>query len=503
MCIMVNQGRLLFRVFSLLLLLGGLCGCPNSATRPTPVFGDVQLGVTASLSGSSGAALQLAGTDLIIDEALVNFRRIDLKPDNVADPGVEYEGPFVVNVVDGGNLLNQETPAFQIVSVPIDTYSEIEFRIDPIRRTEIPDGLAFDNTVTTLLPGNAIVIEGRFTESSTNDIDKSGGVSSIPFRFLSDMGTDLQLDIPDKFSITDGDRNFIFMALRLKAWFVPALSRLQGLTAADLTEGRILLSPSSQSAAILDLVDLIEDGVRGGEKFAEGEDDLFEEGEVDEESFSEIDFDDIRDGTLGAGVEVVSGQFFLNEVRMNVDAFILNQDSDLTFGGPFVLSLVANGEMEEVVVPSFEDLGIPTGNYDNLEVTFQELSSFDVPGGISGDGIVTDLLVDNTFAIIGNFLESPTNDIDQDGGQSFVPFTLVSDDFFNAFVDAGVTEDIGAVLFPLVDPTLWFNGALPLLQGLDPSLLEGGEFFLSDSSSSAAIRDLVGLVEANLETRLP
>lgn len=257
-------------------------GC-NEVTPPTPVFGEAQLGVVASSPPEDPDGITLS-------EVRLNLRKVDFRPDSSDNAAVEYQGPFVVNLIEAGEAVNESAPAFLPVSLPVDTYSRVKFRLDPVGDDELPEGLEDDNVVQSLLAGNTIVIEGEFEESV--DIDGSGGVSLIPFRFVSDMVANLRIDPTNPFSVEAGETAFIFLAMRLSSWFESVLPDLQDLTAADLTGGTVLLTDNSGSARIQNIVVVIENSIRHGIKFADGVDERFDESDVDENSTSEEDFDD-------------------------------------------------------------------------------------------------------------------------------------------------------------------------------------------------------------------
>lgn len=507
------------------LACGGCGGCNRGATPPTPVFGDVELGVRASTGGGVGSGglgilggnglfqlvpslpreVSLLGGDLSVDEVRLVLRRVDLKPDNEPDPGVEFEGPFVVNLIDEGGLRNRETPTFEKVRVPQDTYSRIRYRFDPIEREEVPDGLEDDEVVQSHLIGNTLVVEGSFAESGGNDVDGDGGSEGrVSFRLVSNMGADLKLTLEEGLRVRQGRTNFIYLALRLTSWLEAALERLQRLNPADLTDGIVALSDDSESDQVRELLDLIEDAIRGGTKFAESEDDQeFEEDEVDEESFSDIDFEEDDDeDEVEEETPPPEGTLGLTEVRLNLEALQLNEDDGLTFGGA-ILSLIEDFETANRALPAFETLGIPEGEYESLTLHFDELSDEEVSDEALDDGVVTDFLVDSTLAVVGEFLESPENDLNKDGEQDFIPFVLVSDDFFEVFLTEGITHDIGGLLFPELDPYGWFDDVVvQRMQALDPEVLIDGELFLHDSSRFDEVEEIVDQVEGNLEDDL-
>lgn len=273
-------------LFCLFLVCGGMVvsSCLES-TPPTPVFGDLQLGVRSSPAESS-----LLGGVITLDEVRLNLRRVDFIPEKIADPGVDYAGPFVLNLVQAGEVVDQETPSFDFLSLEADTYHQIRFRIDNLDAEEVPSELAADEVVQSFLVDNSVVMEGSFEESESNDMDGSGGVSEIPFRFVSNMIVNLKLDLPAPFLIVTGETRFIFLAIRLPFWFETVLEELQGLSSSDLTEGRVLLVDDSDSRGVREIANLMEDAIKQGTKFAQSSDNQFEEDEVDEDSGSEIDF---------------------------------------------------------------------------------------------------------------------------------------------------------------------------------------------------------------------
>lgn len=497
----------------ILMLSFALGGCGGKSTPPTPVFGDVRLGIgtntnesTSVPSTSTPRALQVASNDSVtIDEARLNLRRVDLKPDTQTDPGVEYTGPFVINLVSSGAVTSQAVPSFSTVSIPVDTYSEIKYRVDRLNSSEIPTGASGDTVVTNQLSGHTLVVTGSFTEKAANDINNNGTIDTVPFRFLSDLGADLSLSLTNKFRLDEGELDFIFLAFDLHAWFDEVLAELQGLSTSNLTEGVAVLSAASSSAAVVAIVNEIEDTIRGTTKFAESTDDeIFEEEEIDTTSVSEEDI-------LATGETVEVGEltpeagdtFFIEEARLCLNSFILTGQEVLPFTGPFILSLIESGQTVNEETPLFTSLDISVGNYTDLSLDFSPLSPSDIPTGSAEDAIVTDLLADHTLAITGQFQESAGNDIDQDGSQSFIPFILVSDDYFDSLIQSNLTNDFAPVLYGFLEPEEWFAGTLSSLQALGSSNLESGILILTDSSDSSEIATIVEQVEANLNQALP
>ncbi len=134
--------------------------------------------------------------------------------------------------------------------------------------------------------GNTVVIEGDFVEADGKDIDGSGGLSRIPFRFVSDLRSTIQLNPSVPLEIGSGGSLFLFIAARIDSWLDPALPDLQDLNASDLTEGRVILSSGTSSSRIRSLVTTIESSIRTGFKLGRGNDADFEEADVEEDSSS-------------------------------------------------------------------------------------------------------------------------------------------------------------------------------------------------------------------------
>lgn len=269
-------------------LFGIAClgGCLES-TPPTPVFTEIEVGVR-----SNPAETSLLDGDLLLDEVRLNMRRIDFVPKTESDPGVDYEGPFVIRLVQNGEVTDQEFPSLDSVSVPVDSYDLIRFRIDNLRESEVPTGLEEDEITQSFLVGNSVVMEGSFEESAGNDLDGSGGVSQVPFRFVSDMIVNLKIDLPTSLATITGETSFVFLAMNLPFWFEPVLDDLQELSSSDLTDGTVLLADSAGSGEIREIIDRIEDAIKLGARLAlSTDDDQFEEDEVDEDARSEVDLD--------------------------------------------------------------------------------------------------------------------------------------------------------------------------------------------------------------------
>jgi len=273
--------------------IGALCACTstveNPATRPTPGFAEVELRPATSTDLPAPSpmlkALQIFDGVLDLTEIRIAARDLELKTEN--DLEIDFPGPFVVRLVRGGERVDEAIPPFGTAQVPIGSYARLELSLEKLSGDQIPPKALEDPITAQFLPDNSLVIEGTFLESPNNDIDSSGGVSRIFFRFLSDDGNNVRILTPTPFSIGTG-LNFLFIAFKVPLWFdPPVVQALQALSPDTFEDGMILLSDESSSDAIRGLVDLIEENVEESLRFAPSDDDSFEESDVDEHSSSE------------------------------------------------------------------------------------------------------------------------------------------------------------------------------------------------------------------------
>ncbi|MFO1519657.1 MAG: hypothetical protein U1F57_08370 [bacterium] len=267
--------------------LGGNTG-GNPATRPTPGFTELQILPATSLTlpapGAFLKALMISEGNVEVEEVRVAVKDLQLKNGDISE--TDLKGPFVVRLIQKATIVDEALPSFGTVSVPEGNYTRLKLTLDKLPQNEVPAEALTDSIVTSFLVDNSVVVEGSFLESPGNDIDQSGGVSMIPFRFVSNNGNSLEIDTTSPFTLSPG-LNFLFVAFKIQLWFnASVVDALQQLNPSALQNGIVLLNDQSDNSQIRQIVDLIETQIEQSLRFAPSDDDHFEENEVDDHSSS-------------------------------------------------------------------------------------------------------------------------------------------------------------------------------------------------------------------------
>jgi hypothetical protein len=261
----------------------------NPATRPTPGFAEVALQPATSVTLPPPSpllkALQIS-EELDLEEIRLAVKDLDLKFSGDLD--TDFVGPFVIRLIRQGAEVDEALPPFGTTQVPVGSYAQLDLSLDKLPLDQIPPEATDDPVIMQFLPDNSLVVEGTFLESPNNDIDQSGTVSRIFFRFLSDNGNNLRIVTPTPFSLKTG-LNFLFIAFKVSLWFnAPVVQALQDLSPDTFQNGVILLSDQSSNDQIRHIVDLIEENVDQSLRFAPSEDNTFQESDVDQGSSSSV-----------------------------------------------------------------------------------------------------------------------------------------------------------------------------------------------------------------------
>jgi len=480
------------------------------------VFGDLQLKIGVSLiandmnqtglemhSGLPG--LSLADDKIVLDSARLAIRKIDFKPLTAVDPSEEYTGPFVVQAVAGGDIAPLASPEFVTVSIPIDDYGRISYRLSPLQTDESLSLFPDDDKVE--FAGNTLIIKGSFLESVGQDLNQNGIIDRVPFELYSDLGANIILNIPDKFSVIADALNYAYLVLMPEKWLAGTEGLFGRLAVEDLQGGSsIILTDDSSSERIRNLLNEIEANVVNGVKFGHDLDGLFEESDVDAASFSERTFDASALAALDTPPSDAATDLVVMDACINMNHLdVFTGGPLIRVDGPLVMRILDGGIAGEDIFPSLLPLGIPPGPLPKVQPKFASVFPFELPPDTVNDVLITELLADNTLAISGYFFEAADVDIDGSGDRNYVHFILVSDDTFltlGSSVSSGETAE--QALLDQVSPVdNWFVGTLPLLQSLDPAMMSQKTLILADTSSSSQVRDIVNAVKANFQISLP
>lgn len=223
----------------------------------------------------------MRGGDLVVDEVRVAVEDIELQ--NGDDPEIDFEGPFVIRLIQSGNIVDEALPAIGTTSIPAGKYEELELNLKKISAGDIPAEATNDPIVTQFLVGNTMVIQGSFWEAAGNDIDGDGNISQVLFRFLSDDDSQVEVEAPQVINLGEGF-NVIFLTFQIDLFFdQEVLTALQNLDPNTFPGGTLVLSDESPFSEIRDVVDLIEGKIKESLALAdEVEEPKVDEGESEE-----------------------------------------------------------------------------------------------------------------------------------------------------------------------------------------------------------------------------
>jgi|GEM_PF-2810450 len=274
---------------------GGLAGNPtgnqtdtssNPATRPTPGFTELEMRPATSTSlpapGSFLKSLNLIDNLIGISEVRMFLR--DLK---LADGSDFFSGgPFIVRLIQNNQIVDEAFPGFGSHAVTQGDYGQLDLGLEVLSEDQIPAELQDDPVVDSLV-GHSIVVEGTFKGPVLAPI--LGQL--LHFRFVSHQIDNLRIETPNAFTL-NASAQTLFVAFKVKTWLdLNLASLLQDLNVLQLVDGLlgvIVIDTDSSDPIIRGIALQLEANIDTSLRFALSPDALFDEGEVDETSFSDI-----------------------------------------------------------------------------------------------------------------------------------------------------------------------------------------------------------------------
>ena len=274
--------------------LGSSPGSVNPGTRPTPGFTEVEMNPATSTSLPAPAAflknLQLNLTPLIrIDEVRLFVR--DLNLDDAVSAGLEYPGNFLFKLVNDELIVDQSLPALGVADVPEGTYEKLELAFEVMDADEIPAGSENDPLINVLL-GHSIVVEGVIELATPIVILPTVSLSLIHFRFVSDQMPNIRVNSVQGFDFGP-DLNRLFLAFKIRTWIdlslagiiSNAVAALDAATLLQLVSGLLVIDDSGGLSGI---ALQLETNINTSMRVAPSLDGIFDELDVQEDSFSEV-----------------------------------------------------------------------------------------------------------------------------------------------------------------------------------------------------------------------
>lgn len=270
-------------------------GVVNPGTRPTPGFTEVEMNPATSTSLPAPAAflksLQLNLTPLIEINEVRMFVR-DLNLDEAVSSGLEYPGKFLFRLLDGNVIVDESLPELGRADVPEGTYEKLDLSFEVMEVDEIPPGAEDDPLVTGPLVGHSIVVEGILGLVNPIDLGALGTLTVVKFRFVSDETAHLEVNSLAGFDFGP-DLNHLFLAFKVRTWLdlglrslvesVVSTLSLQNLV--DLLNGSLLVIDADSGDLSVAAVQL-ETNINASLRVAPSDDAIFQEGDVQEDSFS-------------------------------------------------------------------------------------------------------------------------------------------------------------------------------------------------------------------------
>lgn len=275
-------------------------GSGNPATRPTPGFTELELKPATSTTLPPPSSF-LKG--LVIVDNLIEVTDVRMFLRDVAlEDGADYSspGPFLVRLIRGDVIVDESFPEFGTQSVPQGSYERSDLGFQILQAGQIPPELADDSLVTALV-GHSIIVEGQvdldfFPLPLRTLLALLLPEDFLTFRFISDQTVDLRVEAPTPFDLNLPDQT-LFIAFKVKTWLDQGLfgivtDLLADLNLVELTNlllGNLLVFDTSGGNATLKGIALsIEANINTSLRFALSPDDIFDEAEVDENSFSDV-----------------------------------------------------------------------------------------------------------------------------------------------------------------------------------------------------------------------
>lgn len=196
-----------------------IMGCSGSSNQGIAAGLSLPTGTNALLSAysatpSSPAALTFEGGQGTIDltTVLVGIREVKLKTAEMSDlEATDYQltGPFVIDlandtVVNCGTSnsddpILDETPIFDVLTLPAGTYVELKARLDDVTLVDCPD-----------LVGNPLIGSSLYME---------GTVNGTPFTFREEFDTDFVVSDPNGIPVDDTSITSFILTFNVANWF--------------------------------------------------------------------------------------------------------------------------------------------------------------------------------------------------------------------------------------------------------------------------------------------
>ncbi len=231
-------------------------------------------------------SLQLNLTPLIEITEVRMFVR-DLNLDDAVSAGVEYPGKFLFRLLDGNVIVDESLPPLGLADVPEGTYEKLDLSFEVMEANEIPPGAEDDPLVTGPLVGHSIVVEGNLAVTPL----LTGLLSIVHFRFVSDEIAHIEVNSPQGFDFGP-DLNHLFLAFKIKTWIELTLSGIVETLVNNLSlpqllqllSGLLIIDANTGSLQGVGLE--LETNINASLRVAPSDDALFQEGDVQEDSFS-------------------------------------------------------------------------------------------------------------------------------------------------------------------------------------------------------------------------
>lgn len=273
-------------------------GNPAAPTPPVPVFGDFVLAVATSSNDTANSfspafknsirsnSISLQSGGILLEETRNVVTDISFIPVNGSMEEIQYPGMYVVELVTGGNTVNQVFPSFGLTRLPFTEYREFEMKFEKIEEGEIPPELLEDPLSAQFLVDQTLVIEGSFLEAADNDINNNNRQDYIPFMIISDKDVNIRVTSPNAFTVSQTQINYFFIAFEVDSWFSNLLGLMQEASGDELSDGVLVVSDQNSNDIIHEILDQFESNLEGSCRSAPSDDGEFEEEDVDEDSSS-------------------------------------------------------------------------------------------------------------------------------------------------------------------------------------------------------------------------
>jgi len=266
--------RLPLTIFLIALLLPvTACDSTETASSEADLSVSFTTGTTAApmkriLTDADGNQLEFVRVEMILEE--VEFERagsddacrFDDDDEGSDDDCEEVErGPFaIVLPLDGPSPLTAFT-----APLPIGTWSEVEFEIEPLDDDDAPP-------LTTNVPEDeSIYVEGIWTPA---------GGSAVDFTWVGDVDSEQEIDFDPPIDVAAADDVNVTFLVSIDDWF-------------RMSDGRLI---DPRSANDDDLEDLVEDNIeRSIEGYRDDDRDGYDDDDDDDDRDDEDDDDDRDD----------------------------------------------------------------------------------------------------------------------------------------------------------------------------------------------------------------